>query len=102
MTKHELDTLRKRYMGSTPLAVIIFRRCDSGCREFFFSTARCQPNVPEGFVPMLFDLPHTVVARPAVPDGIVKNPAQVVAVYQDGIAEEIPNPNPAYQPMFPV
>ena len=61
---------------------------------FFFSTDHCQG--VKGFVPCTFYLPHEVVPRECLPDGIVCDKQDIINIYfSDGV--EIPNPNPDCQ-----
>jgi hypothetical protein len=67
---------------------------------FFFSNDHCQNHgLGKDFVPVTHYLPSRVVPRESVPDGIVKNVEDLVAVFYHYM-EEIPNPDPSFQPNF--
>jgi hypothetical protein len=51
----------------------------------------------QDFVPMSFGLPMQVESRPGFPDGILCSIEDFLSVFFDG-REEIPNPDPLYQP----
>lgn len=73
----------------------IITHTDSDTGEYFFSTDHCQ-ETGENFVPCTYTIPHNVVARDSLPDGVVKNKEDLVKIYHKD-RKEIPNPNPAYQ-----
>lgn len=78
--------------------IVVISNVDSG--EYFFSTDHCQNHgLGNKFVPCTHYIPSCVVPRDSVPDGIVKNVSDLVAVfYYDMI--EIPNPDSNKQPNF--
>lgn len=83
-----------------PDNVVIHSNLHTG--EYFFSTSHIQgvkakETYPEGFVPTTHYLPHSVVARPALPTGWVTNLKELLTIYYYD-AKEIPNPDPSYQP----
>jgi cold shock CspA family protein len=65
--------------------------------SFFFSSRLNQPDVPEGFAPLVMQLPHMVAPREDLPDGMVTNLGELIRTYFSHL-KEIPNPNPLYQP----
>lgn len=64
--------------------------------EYFFSTHHCQPNTPEGFVPITFYLPLWCQRRPEFPTGLIATAEDVVKLHFSN-AKEIPNPDPKYK-----
>ena len=71
-----------------------------GDNTFFFSKDHCQEHgLGNEYVPCTHYIPSMVTPRESVPDGVIKNVKDLVAVfYYDMI--EIPNPNPNMQPVF--
>lgn len=76
--------------------VVVIQNMDD--YSYFFSKDHCQNHgLGDMFVPCTHYLPSQVAPRECVPDGIVKNIQDLVAVfYYDG--KEIPNPDPQFQP----
>lgn len=67
---------------------------------YFFSTDHCQKhNLGNNFVPCTHGVPSYVVPRESLPDGMIKNVKDLVAVFYDDM-QEIPNPDPSFQPVF--
>lgn len=67
---------------------------------YFFSKNHCQNhNLGEEYVPCTHTLPIQVEPRLSVPDGIVKNLEDLVAVFYHDMTE-IENPNKSMQPIF--
>lgn len=84
---------------------IIMHSCNER-KEYFFSTdhrqgveGRGEGTYPEGFVPITFYLPMSVVPRPSLPSGRVETLADLLMIFFKE-AHEIPNPDPKYQPCF--
>lgn len=67
---------------------------------YFFSKDHCQNHgLGINFVPCTHFLPSHVSPSESVPDGIVKNVKELVAVFYDDM-QEIPNPDINMQPVF--
>lgn len=77
-------------------------------KEYFFSNDHCQQlradsGMPtqesEYWVPVTVTLPHQVVPRACLPDGIVDTLEKYVRIYLAD-SKEIPNPNRKYIPKY--
>ncbi len=67
---------------------------------YFFSTNHCQDHgLGINFVPCTHYLPSRVEPRESVPDGIIKNVKDLVAVFYYDM-REIPNPDSSMQPVI--
>jgi len=77
--------------------VVVISNMDDN--TYFFSKDHCQNHgLGKNYVPCTHYLPSQVTPRESVPDGIVKNVKDLVAVfYYDAI--EIPNPDVNMQPV---
>jgi hypothetical protein len=78
--------------------IIVISNMDDN--TYFFSKNHCQNHgLGDKFVPCTHYIPSYVAPRKSVPDGIVKNVSDLVAVFYDDM-EEIPNPDKEMQPTF--
>lgn len=78
--------------------VVVIANMDDN--TYFFSKDHCQNHGLGGnFVPCTHYLPSQVEPRESVPNGIVKNVKDLVAVFYYDM-QEIPNPNVNMQPVF--
>lgn len=67
---------------------------------YFFTKNHCQNhNLGSAYVSVTHYLPSHVVPRESVPDGIVRNVKDLVAVHYHEY-KEIPNPDKDMQPIF--
>lgn len=65
---------------------------------YFFSKDHCQNHgLGDSFVPCTHYIPSSVVPRESLPDGIIKNVTDLVAVFYYDM-KEIPNPDPNMKP----
>lgn len=72
----------------------------SNDNNYFFSKNHCQNHgLGSEYVPCTHYIPRNVAPRESVPDGIVKNVKDLVAVFYYDM-EEIPNPDTSMQPTF--
>lgn len=67
--------------------LVYFMTYEKGKYKHFFSTSYQQPNVPDNWVPVSHRLPNNYY----------KNKQEVVTRLLSE-SEEVPNPNPEYQP----
>jgi hypothetical protein len=77
---------------------------DSDRRQYFLSTDHCQgvrpgnkDKHPKSFTPITWAIPHSVAPRPELPSGRIESKEDLFKVYFVGY-QEIPNPDPAFQP----
>ncbi len=81
---------------NTKKQIVVIGNLDT--MEYFFSKDHCQDHgMGKSWVPCTHYVPTCVAARPSVPDGIVKNINDIVAVFYDDM-KEIPNPDSNMQP----
>lgn len=67
---------------------------------YFFSKNHCQKHgLGAEYVSCTHYIPSNVASRESVPDGIVRNVKDLVAVFYDDM-EEIPNHDKSMQPIF--
>jgi hypothetical protein len=67
---------------------------------YFFSKNHCQKhNLGENFVTCTHSIPSNVEPRKSVPDGIIKNVTDLVAIFYHDM-KEIKNPDIDMQPIF--
>lgn len=79
--------------------------CNDEKKQYFFSTDHCQRVVTDkpslnlqGFVPTTHYFPSSVVPRPSLPSGQITSKQDVITVFYHDY-QEIPNPDPKYQPV---
>tara|TARA_B100000949_G_C14287061_1_gene454832 strand:- start:5483 stop:5770 length:288 start_codon:yes stop_codon:yes gene_type:complete len=70
-------------------------------KEFFFSNDHCQgvmedSTIGEDWVPVSSYLPHNVVPREGLEDGIIQTIDDVIKIFYSGF-HEIPNPDEKYR-----
>ena len=76
--------------------IVVISNMDNS--TYFFSKDHCQNHgMGDSFVPCTHYIPSRVVPRKSVPDGIIKNITDLVAVFYDDMVE-IDNPNPNFKP----
>jgi len=79
-------------------SIVVISNLDN--MTYFFSTNHCQEHgLGECFVPCSHAVPMYVEPRPCVPNGVVRNVTDLVAVFYDDM-QEIPNPDTNFQPKF--
>jgi len=70
----------------------------SNSEKYFFSTDHCQDHgLGDDYVPCTHTYPINIVPRESVPDGIVKDVKDLVAVFYYDM-DEIENPDKTKQP----
>ena len=78
--------------------VVVISNMDNN--TYFFSKDHCQNHgLGSNFVPCTHYLPSQVEPRESVPDGIVKDVKDLVAVFYSDM-QEIKNPDVNMQPVF--
>lgn len=69
-------------------------------KTYFFSKDHCQNHgLGDNYVPCTHFIPSKVKPRESVPDGVIKDVKDLVAVFYHDM-KEIPNPDTNMQPVF--